>query len=99
MLADARDAEPARASELLHGAAQLWRGPALTEFASEPFARWEAGRLEDLRLAALEDRIEADIALGRYPVLIGELEVLIAEHPHRERLRAQLMRALYASGP
>jgi DNA-binding SARP family transcriptional activator len=99
MLADARDAEPARASELLHGAAQLWRGPALTEFASEPFARAEAGRLEDLRLAALEDRIEADIALGRYPVLIGELEVLIAEHPHRERLRAQLMRALYASGP
>ena len=71
---------------------------ALAEFADEPFARVEAGRLEDLRLAALEERIEADLALGRHAELVGELEALIAEHPHRERLRGQLMLALYRSG-
>jgi WD40 repeat protein/DNA-binding SARP family transcriptional activator len=98
MLAEARDAEPARASQLLREAVQLWRGPALAEFVAEPFARAEAGRLEDLHLVALEERIEADLALGRHTVSVGELEVLIAEHPHRERLRGQLMRALYGSG-
>src|SRR5204862_5047677 len=72
-------------------------GPALAEF-EEPFARVEGGRLESLRLAALEERIEADLALGRHSDLIGELEVLIAEQPHRERLRGQLMLALYRSG-
>jgi YVTN family beta-propeller protein len=90
------DAE--RAAGALHQALQLWRGPALAEFAFEPFAQTEIGRLEDLRLVAVEQRIEADLALGRHAELIGELEALIAEHPYRERLRAQLMLALYRSG-
>src|SRR5262249_47296721 len=98
MLADARDATPARARELRRGAEHLWRGPALSESAAEPFARAEAGRLEDLRVVAHEDRIEADLALGRHAGLIGELEVLIADHPHREGLRSQPMRALDAAG-
>src|SRR5262249_39885262 len=71
------------------------RGPPLGEF-GEPF-KAEAGRLEDLRLAALEERIEADLALGLHARLVGELEVLIARHAHRERLRGQLMLALYRS--
>jgi DNA-binding SARP family transcriptional activator/tetratricopeptide (TPR) repeat protein len=75
----------------------LWRGPPLAEF-TEPFARTEAARLEDLRLAALEERIELDLAQAKHADLIGELQGLIAEHPHRERLRGQLMLALYRSG-
>jgi predicted ATPase/DNA-binding SARP family transcriptional activator len=92
----ADDAE--RAAIVLHQALELWRGPALAEFAFEPFAQAEIGRLEDLRLAAVEERIEADLALGRHADLIGELEALIAENPHRERLRGQLILALYRSG-
>src|SRR5712692_11117613 len=87
-----------RASDVLHDALALWRGPALAEFVFEPFAQSEIGRLEDLRLAAVEERIEADLALGRHADLIGELEALIAENPHRERLRGELMLALYRSG-
>ena len=98
LVAEARKADPARASTLLREALGLWRGPPLAEFGEEPFARVEAGRLQDLRLAALEERIEADLALGRHAELVGELEVLIAEHPQRERLRGQLMLALYRSG-
>jgi len=86
-----------RARELLGGALALWRGPALAEF-SEPFARAETARLEELRLAALERRIEADLALGRHDVVVGELEALVAAHPLRERLRSQRMLALYRSG-
>jgi predicted ATPase/DNA-binding SARP family transcriptional activator len=97
LTADARTAEPERASRLLREALDLWRGPALAEF-DEPFAGVEGGRLEELRLAALEDRIDADLALGHHGELVGELEVLIAERPHRERLRGQLMLALYRSG-
>ena len=82
----------------LHNALGLWRGPALAEFAFEPFAQAEIGRLESLRLAAVEERIEADLALGRHADLIGELEALVAENPYRERLRGQLMLALYRSG-
>src|SRR5262245_51539856 len=89
--AEARGADPLRASTLVAEALALWRGPALAEFADEPFARVEAGRLAELRLTALEERIDADLALGRHAGLIGELEALIAEHPRRERLRAQLM--------
>jgi YVTN family beta-propeller protein len=92
----AGDAE--RAAHVLHEALELWRGPVLAEFAFEPFAQAAIGRLEDLRLAAVEERIEADLALGRHADLIGELEALIAENPHRERLRGQLMLALYRSG-
>src|SRR5262249_35224466 len=64
----------------------------------EPFAQIEGGRLDDLRVAALEERIEADLALGRHAELVGELEALIASNPHRERLREQQMLALYRSG-
>jgi DNA-binding SARP family transcriptional activator len=93
----ARGAEPARASELLREALGLWRGPALAEF-DEPFARSEAARLEELRLVALEGRVAADLALGRDTELVAELETLVAEHPHRERLRGHLMLALYRAG-
>jgi DNA-binding SARP family transcriptional activator len=81
----------------LRTALSLWRGPALAEF-DEPFAAIEASRLEDLRLACLEDRIDADLRLGRHAVLVGELEALVARHPLRERPRGQLMVALYRSG-
>jgi hypothetical protein len=82
----------------LGAALALWRGAALADFALEEFAQAEANRLEELRLAVLEDRIEADLALGRHGPLVAELERLIAENPFRERLRAQLMLALYRSG-
>ena len=92
----AGDAEPA--AERLSGALELWRGPALAEFAAEPFARDAGARLEELRVAALEDRIDADLTLGRHAGLVSELEELVARNPFRERLRAQLMLALYRSG-
>jgi predicted ATPase/DNA-binding SARP family transcriptional activator len=98
LVAEARRADPERASLLLREALELWRGPALAEFAGEPFALAEVGRLDDLRLAALEERIEADLTLGRHAELTGELEALIAANPHRERLCGQLMLALYRSG-
>ena len=85
------------AAALLHDAAALWRGPALAEF-DEPFADLEAPRLAELRLAGAEERIEADLALGRHGPLVAELEQLVARHPLRERLRGQLMVALYRSG-
>gem|GEM_PF-122443 len=88
----------AESSPTLHQALGLWRGTALSDFAYEDFAQAEIRRLEDLRLTALEDRIEADLALGRQGPLIGELESLIAEHPLRERLRGHLMLALYRMG-
>ena len=98
MLAKARELEPAPRAELLREALSLWRGPPLAEFAFERFAANEIGRLEDLRLAAVEDRIEADLELDRHAELVGELEGLVAENPYRERLRGQLMLALYRSG-
>jgi DNA-binding SARP family transcriptional activator len=76
----------------------LWRGPALADFVYEAFAQTEVARLEELRLAALERRIDADLGLGYHAELVGELEKLIAEHPLRERPRRQLMLALYRSG-
>ena len=88
---------PARAAEAFRAALALWRGPALADLALVPFAQAPAERLEELRLEAVEDRIEADLALGRGDV-VPELEALIAEHPLRERLRGQLMLALYRSG-
>jgi YVTN family beta-propeller protein len=87
-----------RAAEVLRSALVLWRGLPLSDFASEPFAQGEIARLEELRLAALEKRIEADLAVGRHAELVSELEALVREHPLRERLRAQLMLALYRSG-
>ncbi len=76
----------------------LWRGPALADVASEPFAQPEAARLEEARLGALEARIAADLDAGRHDALAAELEALVAGHPHRERLRAHQMLALYRSG-
>jgi DNA-binding SARP family transcriptional activator/streptogramin lyase len=90
--------EADRAAEGLRAALGLWRGPALSDVAFEPFAQAEIARLEELRLAALEERIEADLVLGRHAELVPELEGLVREHPLRERLRAQLMLALYRSG-
>lgn len=87
-----------RAAETLRAALALWRGPPLSDIESEPFAPGETARLEELHLAALEDRIEADLTLGRHSELVPELEGLVREHPLRERPRAQLMLALYRSG-
>jgi DNA-binding SARP family transcriptional activator len=85
------------AHTLLEGLA-LWRGPAFADFAHESFAQNEIARLEEARVSALEERIDADLALGRHAELIGELESLVAAYPLRERLRGQLMLALYRSG-
>jgi len=94
----ATQASADEAARLLRDALSLWRGPALADLASEPFAHAEILRLEELRLAALELRIENDLALGRHRELAAELEVLVQEHPLRERPRAQLMLTLYRSG-
>ncbi len=90
--------DPERAALLLREALALWRGPPLADFAYEPFAREEIGRLEELHLSALIERMDADLALGRHSDLIGELETLVAQHPLQERLLGQLMLALYRSG-
>ena len=90
--------DPARARRALSDALELWRGAPLAEFATEPFAQAEVARLEELRLAAVEDRIEADLQLGAHADVVAELESLTARHPLRERLRGQLMLALYRSG-
>jgi DNA-binding SARP family transcriptional activator len=90
--------EPAVRAELLREASALFHGQPLAEFRYEPFARDEAARIEGLQLGALEERVEADLALGRHAQLAGELEALVARHPLRERLRGQLMLALYRSG-
>jgi predicted ATPase/DNA-binding SARP family transcriptional activator len=90
--------EPRAAAELLAAALGLWRGPLLADLAQVPALEPERTRLEALRLTALEDRIEADLALGGHTALVGELEGLLAEHPFRERLWGQLMLALYRSG-
>lgn len=89
--------EPERASQLLREALGLWRGPALADVVFEGSAHSEIARLEELRLAVLENRIEADLGRGRHALLVGELETLVGEHPFRERLRGQLMVALYRS--
>jgi YVTN family beta-propeller protein len=92
------DGSPAEAARLLDQALALWRGPALAEFAFEDFARDDIGRLDDLRLAATEDRVESLLQLGRHGELVGKLDALVAANPLRERLRGQSMLALYRSG-
>jgi DNA-binding SARP family transcriptional activator len=86
------------AAERLRQALALWRGPAFAEFGAEPFAQRAADRLEEARLGAIELRVDADLALGRHTQLVPELEELVAKAPYRERLRGQLMLALYRSG-
>ncbi len=84
-------------AETLRQALDLWRGPPLAEF-QEPFAQQEAARLAELQLTCLEERIDADLVLGRHADLVGELDVLVRRHPLRERLRGLQMLALYRSG-
>jgi YVTN family beta-propeller protein len=102
IVADARralaDGDAAGARELLSSALGLWRGEALADLGYEPFAQAEIARLEEARLGAVEDRIDADLMLGQHRELLAELEALVARHPRRERLLAQLMVALYRSG-
>jgi DNA-binding SARP family transcriptional activator len=101
LTADARRAltsDPETASTLLRQALALWRGPALADVVFEGPARGDITRLEELHLSALEDRIQADLDLGRHAALVGELTGLVAAHSVRERLHAQLMLALYRSG-
>ena len=90
--------EHAEAVGHLREALALWRGPALVDFADATFVRAEAARFDELRSAAMEDRIDAELALGRHADVVAELEALVAQHPLRERLRGQLMLALYRSG-
>ena len=92
------EGDPRAAAGALDEAISLWRGPALADFAYESFAQLEIARLEELRLAALELRIDARLALGLHAPVVAELEDLIAAHPLRERLRGQLMIALYRDG-
>jgi WD40 repeat protein/DNA-binding SARP family transcriptional activator len=88
----------AAAAASLRAAEGLWEGRPLADLEFEPFTRVEVERLEELRLAAVEERIDAELALGRQRALVPELETLGAEHPYRERFRAQLMLALYRCG-
>src|SRR6202165_1796141 len=89
---------PAAASRLLRRALGLWRGPALENVNSAPFVVTRAAQLDDLRLGAVESAIAIDLALGRHAEMLPELYALVAAHPYREGLRAQLMRALYFCG-
>jgi DNA-binding SARP family transcriptional activator len=88
----------AGARRALSDALQLWRGAPLADFASETFAQPEIGRLEELHVSAIENRIEADLMLGAHAQIVGELEALVARHSLRDRLRGQLMLALYRCG-
>ena len=88
----------AEAARTLGRALSLWQGPALADFRYEPFAQAEIARLEELHLTCLEERIDADLAVGPAGALTAELRQLVSEHPVRERLRGQLMLALYRSG-
>ncbi|MGH8905020.1 MAG: BTAD domain-containing putative transcriptional regulator [Egibacteraceae bacterium] len=90
--------EVALAATVLRKALELWRGPPLADFISPSWSRSEIARLEELRLTAIEDRVEADLSLGRHSQLVGELEAFVGEHPLRERLWLQLMLALYRGG-
>jgi DNA-binding SARP family transcriptional activator len=97
LAAEAGSSAPQGAADRLREALALWRGPALADLAYEGFAQPEIARLEEMRISVLVQRIEADLALGRHAELIGELEALVARHPLQERLRYQLMLALYRS--
>jgi DNA-binding SARP family transcriptional activator/ABC-type branched-subunit amino acid transport system substrate-binding protein/DNA-binding beta-propeller fold protein YncE len=96
--ARAREADPREASRLLRQGLALWRGPPYADLRYEAALQTEITRLEELRLTTLEERIEADLAGGGASQLVSELEALVREHPHRERLRGFLMLALYRSG-
>jgi WD40 repeat protein/DNA-binding SARP family transcriptional activator len=90
--------DPQRAAATLREGLALWRGPALADLAVESFAETDIARLEEQRLAALETRVDADLAAGEHDALVGELRQLVADNPTRERLAGQLMLALYRCG-
>ncbi len=102
LVRQARDAvtadRPDRAAALLDQALTLWGGPAYAEFADEDFARAEAARLDELHVTALEERVDAELALGHHAAAAARAETLTSDHPLRERPHAQLMRALYRGG-
>jgi DNA-binding SARP family transcriptional activator len=98
LLGEARSLEPESRGRKLREALDLWRGDPLADFSFEPFAESEIARLEELHAAALEDRIEADLEGGASAELVGEIEGLVKRNPLRERLRGQLMLALYRCG-
>ena len=98
LVAEARGSPPAERAAKLREALALWRGPPLADLAFETFAQTEIRRLEELRLEALEERIDADLELGEGQSLVAEVEALVAEYPLRERLRRELMLALYRAG-
>jgi predicted ATPase/DNA-binding SARP family transcriptional activator len=102
LVAAAREAlradDPPHAEKSLRAALGLWRGDAIADFRFEPFAQAEISRLEEMRLVAIEDRIDAELAVGDHRALVGELEGLVRDHPLRERLHGQLMLALYRAG-
>ncbi|MEV4189268.1 AfsR/SARP family transcriptional regulator, partial [Streptosporangium canum] len=89
---------PDRAAALLGEALALWRGPALADVLDAPFSGTAAARLEELRIAAAEDRFDAGLRLGHHTGILADLEAASAEHPLRERLAALRMRALHAAG-
>ena len=98
LLGRARAAAPDQAATDLREALALWRGPPLADFAFDRFAQAEIARLGELHVEMVEERLDAELALGRHRALVGEIEALIAENPRRERLRGQLMLTLYRSG-
>ena len=99
LVAQARERDdPHERSACLREALALWRGEPLAELRCDAFSEREIVRLEELRLAAVEDRVDADLALGLHHELVPELEPLVSEHLFRERLRGQLMLALYRCG-
>src|SRR5437773_9232838 len=99
LLAESRNTrEPAARLELARRALELWRGEPLAEFSDQPFARSEITGLDELHLSAIEERMQAELDLGRHASVITELERLVRAQPLRERLRGQLVLALYRSG-
>ena len=98
LLLQAEGAREEDEAQLLRQALGLWRGGALEDFADEPFAQPEIARLEGLRTRALVRRCELDLQAGRHHAVLGELEALVQDHPTDERMRGQLMLALYRSG-
>ena len=98
LVEESREADGSARLEKLQEALALWRGPALADLLYEPFAVEEAARLEELHVSALEELADAELSVGEGPELVERLEELVAEHPYRERMRGQLMLALYRSG-
>ena len=90
--------DPENAAETLRTGLKLWRGPPLADFTYDEFAQAPIARLEELRLGAIEERVEADLALGRQEQVVGELAALVEQDPLRERLRLEFMLALYRCG-